>query len=360
MARIETIQNKSGTTYRAHVKCNGVRETATFDTRKEAQDWASRTIAAIVEKRHIDKRKAREYTIVDLMKWHIEQFPRSSNRAKADDLCRVTSIEKYDIAKMTVDRLTREVVRNWKRQRIATISEKTKKPIKEASAKRECNLMKAAINAALNDKKIQLEENPFCCLEWKKPSKKPRIPPADKMSALDAAFKTLRNPQMRLAFDFAIFSALRLGELSVLEWSDFDFNRKIATIQRCYDEDEDGRPSSRQGTKSKRDEIKIDDIPLTSEMIRVLEKIGIKSSGKVFDQLTYVSIQSSWARIQEKVPGVRWHDLRHVAASRYAKLLNGNTYAIQQITRHASPEALRGYIHDDLDSVRLAVDAATA
>lgn len=107
MARIEAVQNKRGLTYRAHIKCLGIRETATFDTLKEAERWAASTEAAIIEQRHIDKRKARAFTIVDLMKWHIEQFPRSTNRAKRSDEMRIGTIQKYEIASLTVDKLTR-------------------------------------------------------------------------------------------------------------------------------------------------------------------------------------------------------------------------------------------------------------
>lgn len=367
--------------FRAFVHKRRVRDDATHDTKSEARAWITRVEAAIVEGRHPKQQAAQPadagMTLAQVLDWFLKKRPRSSARALAMDEMRAKAIKADPVGSMPVDQITEEDAESW-RDRRATMQTKNNKAegatVTMSTVRRERELIRAAINLAVKKKKTQVRDgvNPFAELEilGGASGMRTRVFRGDERARFLAALTECGNPQMVLAGRLAIATGLRRGELAVLHWEDVDYDTARITVQRTYDrkKDAEGRVVHgwRKGTKTpKRGEIRVDEIPLTKAMRDILDEVQpdpAKRAGIVFDGLTYNSIGLAFRRAVRRagIIGMRWHDLRHVAATDTSTATGGNAFLIGLLTRHRDPEQLRRYVNHGLGELAKALDAAAS
>jgi integrase len=77
--------------------------------------------------------------------------------------------------------------------------------------------------------------------------------------------------------------------------------------------------------------------------------------------ITYWNLQTQWRRARAKagLPDLRFHDLRHTAATRMLRVI-GNLALVQEMLGHASPVTTRKYAHVSSDDLRAAMERADA
>jgi integrase len=77
--------------------------------------------------------------------------------------------------------------------------------------------------------------------------------------------------------------------------------------------------------------------------------------------ITYWNLQTRWRRARAKagLPDLRFHDLRHTAASRILRAI-GNLALVQEMLGHASPVTTRKYAHVNNDDLRAAMERVDA
>ncbi len=135
--------------------------------------------------------------------------------------------------------------------------------------------------------------------------------------------------EAKSVFEFAIETAMRRGEILSLEWRNINLNPKV-------------RKAILKDTKNGETRV----VPLSSTAIRVLQEQtrGIGTS-KVF-KITPTRLRKDWeaARIAADIPDIRFHDMRHEAASRlFEKGLNVMEAA--SVTGHKTLSMLGRYVH---------------
>jgi integrase len=133
----------------------------------------------------------------------------------------------------------------------------------------------------------------------------------------------------------AIETAMRLGEIINLNWSDIDMERQIATLLH-----------------TKNGEVR--QVPLSNSAIASVRALPRHiASLKVFWRWKGVSsFESSWQRVLAKseIKNFRFHDLRHEATSRLFEM-NLNMMEVSTITGHKTLQMLKRYTHFSIDKI---------
>jgi integrase len=152
----------------------------------------------------------------------------------------------------------------------------------------------------------------------------------------------------------ALDTGARQGELFQLHWSDVDFEESVIKNITSYK----GKTVQRR------------EVPLTARLRSCLldlkQKRGASSfrrsskTGAKPDKSLVFSIasnvQSSWeaARADAKLPHLRFHDLRHTAATRLAQKMQ--LALVGQVLGHSDPKTTNRYVNSTRQVISQAVD----
>lgn len=147
-----------------------------------------------------------------------------------------------------------------------------------------------------------------------------------------AALDQCSGPWMAAAFCLSIETALRRGELLKLRWGDIDLNKRGALIR----DPKNGHNRA---------------VPLSGVAVRVLQALPRDISGGVFP-LSANALSLAWRRACQRagVIGLRWHDLRHEAASRLTER-GLSAVEVASITGHRDLKMLLRYSHMNVTSL---------
>lgn len=163
---------------------------------------------------------------------------------------------------------------------------------------------------------------------------------------LEAAGRS-SNAQLRPIVHLLMLLGPRLSELLRAEWSDFDLERRSWHI-----------PTSKNGSARH--------VPLSRAAVNVLEELPrykdcLLTLPNPVTKARFVSIKHSWqtARKEARLPGLRLHDLRHVAAS-FLVAAGVDLYAVGKILGHTDYKSTQRYAHLANDTLLAAVEAGAA
>ena len=145
------------------------------------------------------------------------------------------------------------------------------------------------------------------------------------------ALKATANPCARQAFDLAIETSLRQGMLVQLRWEWVDLARQTIAIPAAF---------RRHGNKGVPPVL-----PLSLRAVEVLKSLQVQPTGPVLDT-TANALRCIWKRALKDlgIQDLRWHDLRHEAASRFFEK-GLHPLEVASITGHKSLTMLRRYTH---------------
>ncbi len=144
------------------------------------------------------------------------------------------------------------------------------------------------------------------------------------VAALLGSADKSRNVYIKDIIILSLETAMRRGELTALQWKDFDQDRKLLTVAQS----KSGYPRT---------------IPLTNKAMKVLN--ARKREGDRIFNASSNAVRLSFEKVRKRV-GVklRFHDLRHEAISRFFE--KGLTIPeVQSISGHRKVSSLFLYIH---------------
>jgi len=166
---------------------------------------------------------------------------------------------------------------------------------------------------------------------------------ADEEQRLAAALLDCRNRLVAPFVWFAIETAVRKSEgLFIARWKDLDESRRTLKLVEA-----------KTGPRK---------VPLTRAALAILQALpGGRPDERIFP-LSPDALDAAWARACQRagIENLHIHDLRHTAATRYAKRLHGDIFLLQLITGHRSLSQLRRYVNPTVDDVVRALDATEA
>ena len=120
---------------------------------------------------------------------------------------------------------------------------------------------------------------------------------------------------------------MRRSELLGLQWSNVDLARRIAFL-----------PITKNGESR--------GVPLSSRAVAIFRALPPSSTGRVFGRLTANALKQSFRRAVRRagITGLRLHDLRHEATSRFFEK-GLNVMEVASVTGHKTLQMLKRYTH---------------
>lgn len=247
-------------------------------------------------------------------------------RGHLQEFYRINVLKRAPIADKYMDEISSVDIAGYRDGRLATVSERTGRPVSANTVRLEMALLSALYNIA----RIEwgtCTHNPV--EHVRKPqasSGRTRRLTSTEERRIGRALR-LRNAELAAIFTLAIETAMRQGEILSLRWEHVDLHLGIAHL-----------PLTKNGTAR--------DVPLSHKARQALRDFAGPVSGPVFSY-TSNGFKSAWRTVITSlgIQDLHFHDLRHEAVSRLFELGTLNVMEVAAISGHKSLNMLRRYTH---------------
>ena len=324
MAYFKQLKTKR---WQVQIRRYGVKpETKTFPTRDEAKIWARLIESEIDRGIYVSRYEAEHITFSELVHRYqkeVTPFKKSASREISRLKCLNTFFGEFALA-----RINSEMVARFRDERLSL-------NLSGATVVKDLNTLSHIIDTAIKEWGFYLHLNPV------KNIRKPRVNNfrsrrlSHEQQIILLAKCREHSLMMESVVIFAIETAMRLGEIINLNWSDIDTEKQIATLLH---------------TKN----AEVRQVPLSNLAITTVKALPRQlGSLKVFWKWkTVSSFESSWQRVLAKseIQNFRFHDLRHEATSRLFEK-NLNMLEVSTITGHKTLQMLKRYTHFSIDKI---------
>src|SRR3569623_158104 len=321
---------KRGDSWEVQVRIKGQRPLSTsFRTKAQAQEWARRQEDEMRSGMWRDLSAAQRVSVSNILeKYRLHITPRKKSATREESRIRIITASLGDVSAAA---LTPERIVGFVDKRLKTVGSDT--------VRKELNTLGHALKTAMVLWGVHLRENPVTVardilsvtrtLEQGK-SRERRVSDAE-INAICAASESEELP---LIIRWALLTGMRRGEIVAMRRE--HLKGKMIVI-----------PDPKTGKGRERDQI----IPLSSVALKLWKKLPKRDDGRVFT-MTPDAISHAFARaaLRAKVAGVRFHDLRHEATSRFFER-GMSIQEVATITRHADWRTLKRYTHLDPKAV---------
>jgi integrase len=184
-------------------------------------------------------------------------------------------------------------------------------------------------NYSLGDKLNNVTPPPA----WSKPRER-RLEGNEEQRLLVACEGMYKDPEgWKCLIQLALETAMRSGELLGMRWDEVRVSQRFVII-----------PKEREKTRRGRQ------VPLSSKALAILEKmkaVRTTDTGRVFERLpsNTIVLGKGFKSITKRagIEGLRFHDLRHEATSRFFERTSLQTMEISLITGHTEMKTLQRY-----------------
>ena len=340
MATIETRRTADGTTgYRAKVRLKGFpSQSATFERKTDAKEWAKQTEASIREGRYFKTVEAKKHTIADFIDRYLREIEKK-NPKRYVDVKKLLNWWRKEIGSYLLSDLTRALIVEQRDKLLTSTGRKVSKGSNKAQrSPSTVNRYMVALGHALTIAANEWEwihENPMRKIsKLSEPRGRVRFLDDAERERLLEACKGSTNPQLYTLVVLALSTGARHGELINLRWSNVDLQRRVITLH---------------DTKNKERRL----LPLAHYALQLMEehnKVRNIASDLVFPSPS--NPQKSWdsrsaweaALKRANIDNFRFHDLRHSCASYLA--MNGASLAeIAEVLGHKTLQMVKRYAH---------------
>lgn len=224
MATIRKRKGKKGISWRAEVFVRGRRESGTFSTKGEAEQWAveaQKRLGRGKEAQPTDK------TLRDALERYRDQVAPTKKGQRWDQV-RCDKLATYALADLFIDEIDGADLAEWRDMRLEEVS--------PASVNRELNLLSSVFNTAIKEWR-------WCTANPVRQIKRPKNPPprqrvisTDEIELIaDSLPDTDAGQQTRIAFLLALETAMRLGEIMGIQ--EEDVQEKYVTLRDTKNDD---------------------------------------------------------------------------------------------------------------------------
>lgn len=320
-------------------RLDNYRDSRTFDNRKDAEAWAKKREAeidlAVAEGRDIRGPQPGKETLGDAIdRYILEQVHMGKTKAQ----CLRTIRLEYSIAEKACDRITSATIADFARELSSRPTINSPATVNNylshlASVFNHANsLWSYPLDSTAMSKAISSCKHIGLISRSRSRDRRPTLDELDKLLTLFEASsrRDARIVPMHLITMFAIFSARRQDEITRITWDDLDIPSKRILVRKMK------HPGMRGGI----------DTPceLPDPCIALISKMP-KTHNRIFPFNTDVlSRRFTDACKLLQIHDLRFHDLRHEAASRLAEM--GLTIPLlASVTGHKSWQSLQRYTH---------------
>jgi integrase len=311
---------KRGNFWRVKIRRAGApAQTRSFDNKTLAQQWARSVESDLDKGIVVDRRTAQRLSLAEVLeRYRREVTP--TKRGSADENLRLKAMAQRPFAQTRMSALTSSILAVYRDERLKIVS--------GATVNREFSVLSHAIDTARREWDVYLPTNP-CTLVRRPPQGRPRDRrlQGDEEKRLLGACRGARNKWLAHFVALAIETGMRRSELLGLSWDNVDLERRTAFLPITKNGDSRG-------------------VPLSSRATAVLREMPDSPSGRVFGELTRDALKQSFNRAARRagITGLRVHDLRHEATSRFFEK-GLNVMEVAAVTGHKTLQMLKRYTH---------------
>ncbi len=321
---------RSGKKWAATARISGMKpKYKTFPSKRAALLWVEETKDDM--RRQLEGLPAKMLTVKDMLERYRDTIT-TKKKGKHWESLRIRKILKSDIAEVHISKINGSHIADWRDTRLTQVSSST--------VNRELNIICHAFSLAVDE---------WCWLQ-KNPTKKIRRPinppPRDRrisdqeieklIDAMDYSEDSTfdkNSHRLAVAFLFSIETAMRLGEVCSLKWS--DIRRNVARIENT----KNGHARN---------------VPLSKRAVELLHKLP-KDKDTIFG-LTSQQSSALFRRCRDKtdVQDIVYHDTRHEAITRLAEKLK--VLDLARMTGHRDINMLQIYYNERPEQIASKLD----
>lgn len=336
-----TIEQRGPFQFRVKIRRGGITESRTFESRREAQEWALVTEGRIVGDDYQDQRLARRTTLGDALEWFREH---GIDRGRADAKNKLSKIQYWletDFARWSLVSVRPWDLVEWRR---GLLDEDSAEDGGTVGPKAACspqtvihrlNVLSQVYQTWSLAHRVTVANPVIPKVRPPAPRGRDRRLRDGEEARLLAASERSSRPWLKAAIVLAIATCTRQAELAGLTW-----DRVHA----------DGPEPHVYLPKTKNDRART--VPLSTRAVAAFRSLrpedGTDLHGrKVFPIVTPRGILHAFRDVatEREFPDLRWHDLRHEGISRLFETTDLRDNEIMAITGHLRPEMLRRYTH---------------
>ena len=325
-----TFRKRESGYWQAIIRCKGwPKESKTFRTKTEAEDWARNVETDIKRGAYQSSSDAERTTLSELITRFEKEFAPLHYRTREDQKeawrfqCERLREALGDYSLTAIDQ---KLVAKYRDGRLAGSA---RKAVGESTVRKELYMLSKVLGFAETECGISLPRgNPVDKI--RKPSEgsgRDRRLSDTEFKSLETECRKSRNRNLLPAFRLAVATAMRQGELLGLEWANVDLKNRVALLEL-----------------TKNGEARA--VPLSSEAVTVLAALPRSISGVVFpvERLTlYHAFIAACKRAG--LEDYTWHDLRHEALSRLAERGDFSVLELAAVSGHKTLQMLKRYTH---------------
>ena len=302
---------KHGKRWRVQVFVDGRRLSRVLPTRQEAAQWALQAEAELTG------RALPTATLADaLTRYAREVSP--THRGARWEAVRIAKLLRDPLAGRRLSSLSTAELAAWRDDQLARLA--------PSSVAREMTLLRSVLEAARRDWHW-IRVNPLREVRWPKapPSRKRRITPAEVDAVCAALGEAGQSGRVRLAFLFALETAMRSGEIVGLRWTDVDLDARTARLPRTKNGD-------------------AREVPLSTRAVEIIRSLPVGNgpvfgvSGPVRDALWRRAVRAAG------IEDLHFHDSRAEAIWRLSKKLD--VLQLARVIGHRDPRSLMLYYRE--------------
>jgi integrase len=236
-------------------------------------------------------------------------------------------------------------IRDFRAARLQTTSKRTEKTLSIATVNRELSTLRRMLNVAVTEGWIP--RSPFTTgpslISTADERRRERILSADEEKKLLAACSVRQRAHLRPLVIAALDTGMRRGELLKLRWTQVDLDGRVIHVRALHTK----TLTSRDVPVSQR---------LLTELLRLWELSPQDPEGLVFGIKDNARMAFTSAREEAELADVRFHDLRHTAATRLVQ--KGLSLAeVGRILGHSQPQTTYRYVNPGAETIRRAAEA---
>ncbi|WP_123103238.1 tyrosine-type recombinase/integrase [Acidithiobacillus sulfuriphilus] len=317
----------------------------TFRTKRDAEDWARQTEDEMVRGVHIQRAPAQKLTVAAALDRYLREIT-PSKKAGGSQRRDHTSAKplREGLGRYALGALTPEVIAKYRDERLA-------EGLSGSTVRLELALLSHLHTVALREWGISLVANPVLTVRKPKTVARDRRLHAGEEVRLLQSVRQHSNPILAWVTELALETAAREMEILSLCLQDVDMSRRIAILRDTKNGDSRTIPLSRRAAEILREAIET--YPREGTNLIFPGEPGRDGKRRPY------TIGKVWQQAVQRagLDGLRFHDLRHEAASRLVEMGLSDA-KVRQITGHKSAQMLYRYAHLRGEDLVADLDAA--
>lgn len=320
---------KRGTSWRAIIRRQGQTTSATFDSRSEAEQWATKTEARILlgepPEQAVAAVKAEGLTVIQLFDRYADEVSILKRGERWERIRLAMLGRRFSVFAKVATTVTGPDMADWRDARLKECS--------GSSVSRELNLISAVFTHAIKEWRVGLAGNPVHLITWPRQNKaRTQRVDSKARSRLVAALEwdgvsqpTRSTHWAAYAFVLALETAMRKSEILRIQWKHVHLGDSYIHL-----------PLTKNGDER--------DVPLSSAAIA---HIRLLTAGDADDRLVPIDSGNLDKLIREArqdtgLMHVRFHDCRRECATVMSTKL-ANVLELAALTGHRSLQTLKIY-----------------